>query len=92
MRYDTADDLDRYDDDAQGAFEADYRRHALLVEYRDAHAALATVRDDGSQSRSERWAIFERFAAAAQAVEAERDADRFEATNAAIVHEIRGAA
>lgn len=85
-------DFDRYDaaahDDATRAADLD----DLQVAYADARAALATIRDDGSMDRTQRWMILDRFAQVVQQLEVEKTRASYGAISAAIVADcLRGA-
>ncbi len=77
--------FDPYDDDAREDAAMDAHLDAVLTEYDAARRAFGTLRDDGSMDRQQRWAILERYAAAAIAMEAEKDRASYGAMNDAVV-------
>jgi hypothetical protein len=77
--------FDPYDDDAREDAAMDAHLDAVLTEYDAARRALATIRDDGSLGPIERWSIFDRYAKARVAMEAEKDRASYGAINDAVV-------
>jgi hypothetical protein len=91
MRYTDESSYLDYDDASADAAERDAIHEGLLTEYADARAALATVTDDGSMDRSQRWWILDRAVRAAQQLELERTRLSYGPASAAIVAAIVGA-